>query len=73
MKKKVRNDTQCDRPPTKDCGGMLKYAVHTWSILEDCGNHKKLNLQSTMIRSRQGKKVLEEWRACMSYSCHASW
>ena len=53
--------------------GMLKYTMHTWNILEDCENHKKLTLQCMRIRSCQGKKVLEEWRASMSNSYHASW
>jgi len=52
---------------------LLKYAMHTWNIHEDCGNHKKLTLQFMRIISCQGKKVLEEWRATMSNSYHASW
>ena len=47
-------------------GGVLKYAMNTWNILEDYGNHKKLTLQCIRIRSWQCKKVLEEWRASMS-------
>ena len=53
-------------------GGVLKYAIHTWNILEDCENHKKLTLQCMRIRSYQGKKVLEEWRASMSNTYHVS-
>jgi len=53
--------------------GLLKYAMHTWNILEDCGNYKKLTLQWMRIISCQGKKVLEEWRASISNNYHASW
>ena len=52
---------------------LLKYAMHTWNILEDYGDHKKLTLQCMKIRSYESKKVLEEWRAIMSNSYHASW
>nr|XP_034588845.1 uncharacterized protein LOC117851049 [Setaria viridis] len=52
---------------------LLKYAMHTWNILEDCGDLKRLTLLCIRIRSWQGKKVLENWRGCMSHSCHASW
>ena len=53
------------------CKGLLKYAMHTWNILDDCGNHNKPILQYMRIRSCQGKKALEEQRASMSNSCHA--
>ena len=52
---------------------LLKYVMHTRNILEDFGNHKKLTLQCMRIRPCQSKKVLEEWRANMSNSYHASW
>ena len=48
------------------CNVYLEHSRKLWKS-------QKLTLQCTRIRSCQGKKVLEEWRASMINSYHASW